>query len=207
MRSASFDLRDGLRSFRHDRAYAVTIIFTLALTIGATTAVFSIVNGVLLAPLAYDGSDQLVALRERWREAGDLPFNVNDRHANYWREHARSFDSMAQYIVRTANLTGRGEAMQVNIARANATLFDVLRTGAAIGRTLTLADEPEGAPDVIALTDTSWRHDSAPIRASWARRSSSTENRTPSSACCPRPLHYRISGRTSRSTVSSRCGQ
>jgi putative ABC transport system permease protein len=157
MRSASFDLRDGLRSFRHDRAYAVTIIFTLALTIGATTAVFSIVNGVLLAPLAYDQSDQLVALRELWREVGNLPGNVNDRHANYWREHARSFDSMAQYIVRPANFTGRGEAAQVNIARANATLFDVLRTRAAIGRTLALADELEGMPDVIALSDTSWR--------------------------------------------------
>src|SRR5262245_25815843 len=157
MRSVSFDLRDVLRSFRHDRAYTLTVIVTLALTIGATTAVFSIVNGVLLAPLDYDGSDQLVALRERWREAGNVAFPVNDRHANYWREHARSFDSMAQYIVRPANVTGRGEAAQVNIARANATLFDVLRTRAAIGRTLTLADEIEGAPAVIALTDTSWR--------------------------------------------------
>jgi len=82
MRSVAFDLRDVLRSFRHDRAYALTVIFTLALTIGATTAVFSIVNGVLLAPLAYDGSDQLVALRERWREAGNSPMPVNDRHAN-----------------------------------------------------------------------------------------------------------------------------
>ena len=152
-----FDLRDVLRSFRHDRVYTLTIVLTLALTVGATTAVFSIVNGVLLAPLAYDESDQLVALRERWPEAGDGLLAVNDRHANYWREHARSFDSMAQYIVRAANVTGRGEAAQVNIARANATLFDVLRTRAAIGRTLTLADEIEGAPDVIALTDTSWR--------------------------------------------------
>jgi len=157
MRTVAFALRDALRSFRHDRAYPLTIIFTLALTIGATTAVFSVVNGVLLAPLAYDGSDQLVALRERWLEAGNLPFSVNDRHANYWREHATSFDSMAQYITRPANLTGRGEAAQVNITRANATLFDVLRTRAATGRTLTLADELEGAPDVIALTDTSWR--------------------------------------------------
>jgi putative ABC transport system permease protein len=64
---------------------------------------------------------------------------------------------MAQYIVRAANVTGRGEAAQVNIARANATLFEVLRTRAAIGRTLTLADELEGAPAVIALTDTFWR--------------------------------------------------
>jgi predicted permease len=157
MRSVAFALRDALRSFRHDRAYTLTIIFTLALTIGATTAVFSVVNGVLLAPLAYDASDQLVSLRERWREAGNRPLAVNDRHANYWRAHARSFDSMAQYITRAANLTGRGEAAQVNIAHANATLFDVLRTRAAIGRTLTLADELEGAPDVITLTDASWR--------------------------------------------------
>jgi putative ABC transport system permease protein len=157
MRSVAFTLRDALRCVRHDRGYTVTIVFTLALTIGATTAVFSIVNGVLLAPLAYDGSDQLVALRELWREVGNSPSPVNDRHANYWREHARSFDSMAQYIVRPANLTGRGDAAQVNIARANATLFAVLRARAAIGRTLMLADELEGAPDVIALTDSSWR--------------------------------------------------
>ena len=153
----AFALRDALRSIRHDRAYTLTIIGTLALTIGATTAVFSVVNGVLLAPLAYDESDQLVALRELWLETGNRPGNVNERHANYWREHARSFDSMAQYVVRPANLTGRGEAAQINIARANATLFDVLRTRAAVGRTLTLADEVDGAPDVIALTDTSWR--------------------------------------------------
>jgi len=111
----------------------------------------------LLAPLAYDGPDRLVALREQWRETGNRPVEVNDRHASYWREHARSFDSMAQYIVRAANVTGRGEAAQVNIAWASATVFDVLRTRAAIGRTLTRDDEREGAPDVIALTDTSWR--------------------------------------------------
>jgi len=157
MRAVASDLRDILRGFRHDRAYALTIVLTLALTIGATTAVFSIVNGVLLAPLAYDGPDRLVALREQWRETGNRPVEVNDRHASYWREHARSFDSMAQYIVRPVNLTGRGEAAQVNIARASATLFDVLRARAAIGRTLTLSDELEGAPDVIVLTDTSWR--------------------------------------------------
>ena len=120
MRSVAFALRDALRSIRHDRAYTLTIIGTLALTIGATTAVFSVVNGVLLAPLAYDESDQLVALRELWLETGNRPGNVNERHANYWREHARSFDSMAQYVVRPANLTGRGEAAQINIARANA---------------------------------------------------------------------------------------
>src|SRR5262249_1278546 len=108
MRSLAFDLRDALRSFRHDRAYSLTVILPPSLPIGAPPAVFSIVNGVLLAPLAYESSDRLVALRERWREAGNHPFEVNDRHANYWREHAKSFDSMAQYITRPSNLTGRG---------------------------------------------------------------------------------------------------
>ena len=157
MRSLAFDLRDALRSFRHDRAYSLTVILTLALTIGATTAVFSIVNGVLLTPLAYRAPGRLVALREQWREVGNKPFEVNERHVDYWRAHARSFDSLAQYITRPANMTGRGEAAQVTIAHASGSLFDVLRTRAAIGRTLTVADEPEGAAPVITLTDASWR--------------------------------------------------
>ena len=69
MRTLTFDLRDVVRALRRDRAYAVTAILTLALTIGATTAVFSIVDGVLLKPLAYRESGRLVAIREIWRES------------------------------------------------------------------------------------------------------------------------------------------
>jgi len=67
------------------------------------------------------------------------------------------FESMAQYIVRPANLTGVGDATQVLVGRSSGSLFDVLRVRAAIGRTLTPDDEPSGRPEVAVLTDAAWR--------------------------------------------------
>ena len=137
----------------------VTKPLTLALTLGATTAVFSIVDGVLLKPLAYRESDRLVAIREIWREFAErypvLP--VNERHFDYWQTHAKSFESLAQYITMPANLTGRGDAAQVTIVHASGSLFDALRVPASIGRTLTRADERPAAPDVVVVTDRLWR--------------------------------------------------
>jgi putative ABC transport system permease protein len=159
MRSFPFDLRDAVRGLRRDRAYALTVIFTLALTIGATTAVFSIVDGVLLKPLAYAESQQLVAIRETWRQLADrIPvLEVNEQHFEYWRRRTTTFESMAQYIVLPANLTGVGDAMQVLVGRTSGSLFDVLRVRAAIGRTLTPDDEPSDRPKVAVITDAAWR--------------------------------------------------
>jgi putative ABC transport system permease protein len=166
MRTLTFDLRDVVRALRRDRAYAVTAILTLALTIGATTAVFSIVDGVLLKPLAYRESGRLVAIREIWRElTSRFPtLEVNERHFEHWRANASSFESMAQYVSRSANLTGRGEAAQIVVVSTSGSLFDVLGATAAAGRTLTPNDDPErgiGAPGsnnaVAVITDTLWR--------------------------------------------------
>ena len=154
MGSLKFDLVDAVRSFRRDRIYVLTVLLTLAVTLGATTAVFSIVNGVLLQPLAYRESHRLVALKEIWR-AGAL--EVNERHFNYWREHARSFAVMAQYIARPANLTGAGEAARITVARASGSLFEVLGVQAALGRTLTSEDEPRERPNVAVISDGLWR--------------------------------------------------
>src|SRR5256885_13881676 len=159
MSSLLFDVRDVLRSLRRDRAYALTVIFTLALTIGATTAVFSIVNGVLLEPLAYRESHRLVSIREVWRQLADkIPvLEVNEQHFEYWRTHSRTFESMAQYIVRPANLTGVGDAAEILAGRCSGSFFAVLQVQAAIGRTLTPADESIARPDVVVLTDAAWR--------------------------------------------------
>src|SRR4051794_37306369 len=153
MRSLPFDLRDAVRGLRRDRAYALTVIFTLALTIGATTAVFSIVDGVLLKPLAYVESQRLVTIREIWRQLADrIPvLEVNEQHFEYWRRHTQTFASMAQYIVLPANLTGSGDAVQIFVGRASGSLFDVLRVRAAIGRTLTPDDEPSERPNVAVV--------------------------------------------------------
>ena len=159
MTSLLFDLRDALRGLIRDRAYALTVIVTLALTLGAATAVFSIVDGVLLKPLAYRESQHLVAIREGWRQFADkIPvLAVNENHFEYWRTHAHSFESLAQYIVLPANLTGVGDAAQVLTGRASGSLFEVLRVQAAIGRALTPDDEPSGRPEVVVITDAAWR--------------------------------------------------
>ena len=142
-----------------DRAYAATVVLTLALAIGAATAVFSIVDGVLLKPLPYAEPARLVGIREVWQEFADrmdrLP--VNERHLEYWRANSRAFESLAQYLVRPVNLTGGGEAAQIRVARASGSLFDVLRTQPALGRALRPSDEPEGAANVVVLGDSLWR--------------------------------------------------
>ena len=159
MRSLSFDLRDAFKSLRRDASYAVTVILTLAFTTGATTAVFSIVNGVLLKPLAYHESHRLVAVREIWRRADRRvsPMEVNEQHFEYWRAHATSFESLAQYIVRPVNLTGSGDAARIDVVRATGSIFDALQVKAAIGRTLTPDDEREERPQAVVITDRLWR--------------------------------------------------
>ncbi|HTK28192.1 MAG TPA: ABC transporter permease [Vicinamibacterales bacterium] len=160
MSGLAFDLKDLVRGLVRTPAYAVTVIATLALTIGATAAIFSIVDHVLLEPLAYREPQRLVWLREIWRQANErnAAFEVNERHFEYWRAHARSFESMAQFFARPADLTGPADAVPIVVVRASGTLFDVLGTKPALGRLLTAADEPSGAEEVIVVTDALW-HD------------------------------------------------
>src|SRR6185295_7585050 len=129
MTELAFDLRNILRGLRRDRAYSLTVVFTLALTIGATTAVFSIVDGVLLKPLAYRESQRLVSIKEIWHQLRQrVPsLEVNEQHFEYWRRRTQTFESMAQYIILPANLTGVGEAAQISVGRASGSLFEVLR--------------------------------------------------------------------------------
>src|SRR5262249_12775190 len=130
-----FDLRDVLKSLKRTPGYTLTIVATLALTIGATTAVFSIVDGVLLKPLSFLESRQLVSIKEIWNQlAARIPtIAVNERHFEYWRARTQTFESMAQYIVLPSNLTGAGEPAQVQVGRTTGSLFDVLHVTAALG--------------------------------------------------------------------------
>jgi predicted permease len=159
MSQLAFDLRDVLKSLRRTPGYTLTVLATLALTIGASTAVFSIVDGVLLKPLAYPEPERLVSLREVWREVSDrlATLALNERHFEHWRANSTTFEALAQYLVLPANLTGAGDAAQIAVGRASGTLFDVLKTRAAIGRVLTLEDERADRPAVAVLTDACWR--------------------------------------------------
>jgi putative ABC transport system permease protein len=154
-----FDLRDVLRGLGRDRGYSTIVVLTLALTIGATTAVFAIVNGILLKPLAYDDAHRLVIVHEVVRELADqyprLP--ANPRHFDRWREQARTFESMAEYNTAPANLTGLGEAAQIETVRTSGTLFDVLNLRPALGRLLNRDDEAADQPRVAVVSYAMWR--------------------------------------------------
>jgi len=152
------DLRDAARAVRRDPLYAAAVIATLACTLGASTAVFSIVDGVILRPLAYRDADQLVSVREIVPTIANrypsLP--VNARHFDEWRKRAISFESMAVVEWRTANLTGAGDPAQVVLVRASGSLFDVLQTPVALGRSLTDDDERADRPLVAVIGERLW---------------------------------------------------
>src|SRR5216117_1760531 len=143
MDSVLVDVRDTVRALRRDPLYGAAVIATLALTLGASTAVFSIVNGVLLRPLAYREAQRLVSLREVEPTVRNryptLP--VNARHFEEWRRQAMTFASIAAIEWRTTNLTGAGDPAQLVIVRASGTVFDVLKMRVALGRPLAPADE------------------------------------------------------------------
>jgi hypothetical protein len=136
--SLTFDLKDCLRGLRRDWGYAATVVLTLALTIGGTTAVFSIVEGVLYRPLAYAESQRLVVVREVVNRLSNVypSVPVNAHHFAMWRDQAQSFESLAELVSSSMNLTGHGEPMEVHVIQSSGALFDVLRAQAAAGRLL-----------------------------------------------------------------------
>ena len=159
MRDLFHDIRHTWRGLRRDRLYAATMIATLALTLGASVAVFSIVNGVLLRPLEYPESERLVSIREVLPGIAEryptLP--VTMRHFDFWRDRATSFESMAAMDWRTSTLTRLGEPAQVVVLRTSGTLFDVLRIPIAMGRGLGREDEDRERPRVAVVSDQLWR--------------------------------------------------
>jgi len=124
MNHIALDLKDAFRALWRDLGYTATAVVTLALTIGATTATFSIVNGVLLKPLAYRESQQLVAIREVEVELMNrfpvLP--VNGRHFEEWRSQAQAFEALAEFVPLSANLTGAGDPVQIDLVRTSGEL-------------------------------------------------------------------------------------
>ena len=159
MTTLLFDLRDVLRGLRRDPLYAATVIGTLALTLGATTAVFSIVNGVLLQPLAYHDPQRLVSIREIVPQiAAQYPtLPASPRHFEEWRTRATSFAAMAELNWTTTNLTGAGDPAQIAVLRTSGALFDVFDTHVAVGRGLTHDDERPDHPEVAVISDRLWR--------------------------------------------------
>ncbi|QYM80668.1 ABC transporter permease [Horticoccus luteus] len=151
------DLRYALRALAKSPGFAAVAILTLALGIGACTAIFSVVNSVLLRPLAYDESDQLVIVRET--ALPQFPeFSVAPGNYYAWLAQAQSFENLAAFRSAPYNLTGRGEPQRLAAKRVTANYLATLRVHLALGRDFTAEEDAPGAKaDVALLTWGLWQ--------------------------------------------------
>ena len=148
------DLACALRSLRKNPLLAAAIVIILALGVGANTAVFSIVDAVLLRPSPYPAADRLVRIEESITTRGLSGVPVKDYQR--WAGRRDVLERTAPYIRDTVTLTGDGEPEQV-IAVRSIGLLPVLAIPARLGRTLMPSDDEEGSRNVAVLSDRLWR--------------------------------------------------
>ena len=157
MSSFLLDLRQALRSLTRDRTYALAAILTLALAIGANTAIFSLIRAVILEPLPFAESGRLVRLYEANLKR-DNPRNVvNPANFMAWQERAKSFESLAAYAVRTFNLAGGGPPERVQTTLVTGEFFSTLGARPALGRLIGPHDDLPETPEVVVISDGLWR--------------------------------------------------
>ena len=126
------DLRYALRLMRQNTGFTAAAIIALALGIGATTAIFSIVNGVIIRPLPYPDADRLAQVFETEPQLATVPVNMADYLD--WKKQAHSFESLAMYGNSVANLTGTGEPERVRVMMTESTLCPLLGVSPILGR-------------------------------------------------------------------------
>ncbi len=149
------DLLWAARWLRKNPLFATAVVAILALGIGANTAVFGIVDAVLLRPLPYAAADRLV----RIEQSSPKRSLVGTTAADYllWRDHTDLFEKIAAYRMDVVTLTGTGDPDQLTSVQASPGLFSMLGVRAELGRTLLPADEQLSGPNPVVLSDRLWR--------------------------------------------------
>jgi predicted permease len=149
------EVRRSLRSLMKRPGFLAAAVLTLALGIGANTALFSVVNAVLLRQLPFAHADRTVWITGVRPDRNDAPFSLPD-FLDY-RDHTDSLDSISAVGSWSGNLTGRGDAERLTGVRVSANLFETLGVNAAVGRTLEPEDDRPGAPSVVVMTYGLWQ--------------------------------------------------
>jgi putative ABC transport system permease protein len=146
-------LRSAFRTLRKSPGFSALVVMVIAAGIGANTAIFSVVDGVLLKPLPFAGSERFVAV--------DTEKNKEPDTASYpefadWRAQSHSFDRLAAYATAGVTLTGIGDATSLPCAVVSADLFPLLGTAPARGRVFGADDDKAGAERTVLLSDLAW---------------------------------------------------
>ncbi len=149
------DLRYGVRMLAKKPGFTFIAALTLALGIGANTAIFSVVNAVLLKPLPYEQADHLVLLTEHGENFGEM--SVAWPNFVDWRAQQTSFDDFGAYRGGSYTLTGSGEPQQLRGAQASADLLAALRVKPALGRLYRKDEDKIGAAPVVVLSYALWQ--------------------------------------------------
>ena len=153
--AAVADVRYGLRQLRQSPGFATTAILTLALGIGGMTAVFSVVDAVLLRPLPFKDSEQLISLHE-WIQEDPHDFNVTAPDVLIFQRESKAFSGAGGYISAGYDVTGAGAPFHAEAERVTASLFPTLGVEPLLGRTFTLEDDEKAAP-VTVIGYSLWR--------------------------------------------------
>jgi putative ABC transport system permease protein len=150
------DVRFGARTLMRNRGFAALAVLTLGLGIGANTAIFSVIRGVLLKPLPYTDGDRLVLIRQSALLAGRPVAGISIKELYEYREQARDFDNLVEYHQMTFDLLNRGEPDRVGTGVVSHNFFDVLGIKPLLGRTFVEADDKPGADAVLVLSYSYW---------------------------------------------------
>jgi putative ABC transport system permease protein len=138
--------------------FTITAVLTLALGIGANTAIFSVVHSVLLRPLPYHDGQQLIFIRQQAEKVGipDIQFSVHE--VNDYREQNHTLAGLVEYHGMSFTLFGHGEPERVSTGVVSANYFDVFGVQPMLGRTFEPADGRPGAPPVLVLSYEYWKN-------------------------------------------------
>ncbi len=151
------DLKHGFRVLLRTPLFTICTIAALAIGIGATTALFSVVHALMIRPLPYHDAERLVVMWEH-----NLPRNrprnvISPANFVAWRERSRSFESMAAFTQNRLTLTGSGEPQELATLVVSANILDVLGVGPMLGRGWAAGDDREGAARTLILSHAAWQ--------------------------------------------------
>ena len=153
-----FGLRYSLRSLSRAKGFTAAVVLTLGLGIGANTAIFSVVRGVLLKPLPHRDGDRLVYLRQSMQGPGgdDIAFSVPE--INDFRESSKTLGGIAEYSPITFTMVEKGEARRIDVGLITGNYFSVMGLAPVLGRAFDKNDDGPGAAPVMMLTWDYWQH-------------------------------------------------
>jgi putative ABC transport system permease protein len=150
------DVIVGARSLRRRPGFAIAAILSLALGIGLTTAIFTVLNAVAVRPLPYADAEKLIWMTQILKKNSTDEVTITG-HFLEWRRQNRSFIDLAGYNYQTRNLTGVDETTQLPSAKASASLLPLLGIQPALGRNFLKQEDYKGRDQVVLLSDALWR--------------------------------------------------